>query len=140
LKFRHAKQSDKNNVLKFCTNTFEWGDYIEEVWDDWYSNPNGYLTVAEEEGSGVIAALSHAYVCPNRKRVWLEGVRVNPNFRRRSIGTELIKRMVQYGKEQGAKEAAGLVSVKNLASQAMMEKKWFCCDIKMDLLLYQYYC
>jgi len=125
LKFRHAKQSDKNNVLKFCTNTFEWGDYIEEVWDDWYSNPNGYLTVAEEEGSGVIAALSHAYVCPNRKRVWLEGVRVNPNFRRRSIGTELIKRMVQYGKEQGAKEAAGLVSVKNLASQAMMEKNGF---------------
>jgi GNAT superfamily N-acetyltransferase len=125
LKFRHAKQSDKNNALKFCTNTFEWGDYIEEVWDDWYSNPNGYLTVAEEEGSGVIAALSHAYVCPNRKRVWLEGVRVNPNFRRRSIGTELIKRMVQYGKEQGAKEAAGLVSVKNLASQAMMEKSGF---------------
>ena len=141
MKFRHAKQSDKNNALKFCTDTFEWGDYIEEVRDDWNSEPNGYLTVAEEEeDSAVIAALSHAYVCPNRKRVWLEGVRVNPNFRRRSIGTELIKRMVQYGKEQGAKEAAGLVSVKNLASQAMMEKKWFCCDIKMDLLLYQYYC
>jgi GNAT superfamily N-acetyltransferase len=126
LKFRHAKQSDKNNALKFCTDTFEWGDYIEEVWDDWNSDPNGYLTVAEEEeDSGVIAALSHAYICPNRKRVWLEGVRVNPNFRRRSIGTELIKRMVQYGKEQGAKEAAGLVSVKNLASQAMMEKNGF---------------
>jgi GNAT superfamily N-acetyltransferase len=125
LKFRHAKQSDKNNVLRFCTNTFEWGDYIEEVWDEWYSDPNGYLTVAEEEDNCVIAALSHAYVCPNRKRVWLEGVRVNPNFRRRSIGTELIKKMVQYGKEQGAKEAAGLVSIKNVASQAMMEKNGF---------------
>jgi hypothetical protein len=63
LKFRHAKQSDKNNALKFCTDTFEWGDYIEEVWDDWNSEPNGYLTVAEEEeDSAVIAALSHAYV------------------------------------------------------------------------------
>jgi GNAT superfamily N-acetyltransferase len=125
LKFRNAKQSDKNNVLKFCTNTFEWGDYIEEVWDDWYSDPNGYLTVAEEEYSGIIAALSHAYVCPNRKRVWLEGVRVNPNFRRRSIGTELIKKMIQYGREQGAKEAAAIVSVKNIASQAMIEKNGF---------------
>jgi L-amino acid N-acyltransferase YncA len=126
LKFRHAKQSDKNNVLRFCTNTFEWGDYIEEVWDEWYSDPNGYLTVAEEEeDNSVIAAVSHAYVCPNRKRVWLEGVRVSPNFRRRSIGTELIKKMVQYGKEQGAKEAAGLVSIKNVASQAMMEKNGF---------------
>ncbi|MFL6430652.1 MAG: GNAT family N-acetyltransferase [Nitrososphaeraceae archaeon] len=123
MKFRHAKQSDKEDVLRFCTNTFEWGDYIEEVWDVWYSDPNGYLMIAEE--NEMIAAVSHAYVCPNRNRIWLEGVRVNPDFRRRSIGTELIKKMVQYGKEQGAQEAAGLVSVKNVASQAMMEKNGF---------------
>jgi N-acetylglutamate synthase-like GNAT family acetyltransferase len=123
LKFRHAKQSDKEDVLRFCTNAFEWGDYIEEVWDVWYSDPNGYLMIAEE--NEMIAAVSHAYVCPNRNRIWLEGIRVNPDFRRRSIGTELIKKMVQYGKEQGAQEAAGLVSVKNVASQAMMEKNGF---------------
>jgi GNAT superfamily N-acetyltransferase len=123
LKFRHAKQSDKEDVLRFCTNTFEWGDYIEEVWDVWYSDPNGYLMIAEK--NEMIAAVSHAYVCPNRNRIWLEGIRVNPDFRRRSIGTELIKKMVQYGKKQGAQEAAGLVSVKNVASQAMMEKNGF---------------
>jgi N-acetylglutamate synthase-like GNAT family acetyltransferase len=123
LKFRRAEQSDKNGVLRFCTNTFEWGDYIEEVWDVWYADPNGYLMIAEE--NEVIAAVSHAYLCPNMNRVWLEGVRVNPNFRRRSIGTELIKKMVQYGKEQGAQEAAGLVSVKNFASQGMMDKNGF---------------
>jgi hypothetical protein len=33
--------------------------------------------------------------------------------------------MVQYGKEQGAQEAGGLVSVKNVASQGMMEKNGF---------------
>jgi GNAT superfamily N-acetyltransferase len=76
------------------------GDYIEQVWDVWYSDPNGYLMVVEEEqDNGVIAAVSHAYVCANRNRLWLEGIRVNPDFRRRSIGTELIKKMVQYGKE-----------------------------------------
>jgi L-amino acid N-acyltransferase YncA len=126
LKFRHAKQSDRNNVLRFCTNTFEWGDYIEQVWDTWYSDPNGYLMVVEEEeDNGVIAAVSHAYVCPNRNRVWLEGIRVNPYFRRRSIGTELIKKMIEYGKEQGAQEAAAVVSVNNIASQGMMEKNGF---------------
>jgi hypothetical protein len=52
-------------------------------------------------------------------------IRVNPNFRRRSIGTELIKKMIQYGKEQGAKEAAAVVSVNNIPSQAMMEKSGF---------------
>ena len=128
LNLRHAKQSDKNTVLRFCTNTFEWGDYIEQVWDLWYSDPNGYLMVGEEEeeeDNGVIAAVSHAYVCPNRNRVWLEGIRVNPDFRRKSIGTKLIKKMLEYGKEQGAKEAAAVVSVNNMASQAMMEKNGF---------------
>jgi hypothetical protein len=81
--------------------------------------------VVEEEDSGVIAAVSHAYVCPNRNRVWLEGIRVDPDFRRRSIGTELIKKMLGYGKEQGAQEAAAVVSVNNIASQAMMEKNSF---------------
>jgi N-acetylglutamate synthase-like GNAT family acetyltransferase len=82
-------QSDKKDVLRFCINTFEWGDYIEQVWDVWYSDPNGYLIVAED--NGVIAAVSHVYLCPNRNSVWFEGIRVNPDFRRRSIGTELIK-------------------------------------------------
>jgi hypothetical protein len=93
------------------------------VWDVWCSDPNGYFVVVED--NEVIAAVSHAYVCPNKNRVWLEGVRVNPDFRRRSIGTGLIKRMMQYGMEQGAHEAAGLVSVKNIASQGMMEKNGF---------------
>jgi GNAT superfamily N-acetyltransferase len=123
LKFRHAEQSDKNNVLRFCTNTFEWGDYIEQVWDEWYADHNGYLMIAEENEA--IAAVSHAYLCPNRNRVWLEGIRVNPDFRRRAIATELIKNMLVYGKEHGAQDAAGLVSVKNVASQAMMEKNGF---------------
>jgi ribosomal protein S18 acetylase RimI-like enzyme len=123
LRFRHVKQSDKKDVLRFCTNTFEWGDYIEQVWDEWYSDPNGYFMLAEDNEA--IAAVSHAYVCPNRNSVWLEGIRVNPEFRRRSIGTELIKEMVRYGKEQGAKEAAAVVSVDNIASQGMMEKNGF---------------
>jgi GNAT superfamily N-acetyltransferase len=123
LKFRRARQSDKKEVLKFCSSTFDWGDYIEQVWDVWCSDPNGYFVVVED--NEVLAAVSHAYVCPYKNRVWLEGVRVNPDFRRRSIGTDLIKRMIQYGMEQGAHEAAGLVSVKNVASQAMMKKNGF---------------
>jgi hypothetical protein len=57
-------QSDKKDVLRFCINTFEWGDYIEQVWDVWYSDPNGYLIVAED--NGVIAAVSHVYCMVRR--------------------------------------------------------------------------
>lgn len=74
-----------------------------------------------EDDKEVIAAVSHAYLCPNKNSVWLEG-RVSPDFRRRSIGSELIKKMIEYGKGQGAKEAAAVVSVDNIRSRTMMEK------------------
>jgi GNAT superfamily N-acetyltransferase len=139
LKIRHAKQSDKRDVLRFCIDTFEWGDYIDQVWDIWYSDQKGYLMVAEDKKenctkrhsknssllSSVITAVSHVYLCPNKNSIWLEGIRVRPDYRLRSIATELIKKMVRYGEEQGAKEAAAIVSANNTASRLMMEKNGF---------------
>jgi hypothetical protein len=55
----------------------------------------------------------------------LEGIRVNPKYRRRSVATELINGMVLYGKRRGAKEASAMVSKSNIASQLMMEKNGF---------------
>jgi N-acetylglutamate synthase-like GNAT family acetyltransferase len=128
LKFRFAKKSDKEDVLKFCVNTFDWGDYIDQVWDLWFSDSNGALIVAENNirhTKGSVIAVSHVSLCPNRKNIWLEGIRVNPDYRRRSIATELLSKMLSYGKLQGAKEASAIVGVNNLASQLMMENNGF---------------
>jgi RimJ/RimL family protein N-acetyltransferase len=128
LKFRFAKKSDKEDVLKFCVNTFDWGDYIDQVWDLWFSDLNGALIVAENEirhTKGSVIAVSHVSLCPNRKNIWLEGIRVNPDYRRRSIATELLSKMLSYGKLQGAKEASAIVGVNNLPSQLMMENNGF---------------
>jgi N-acetylglutamate synthase-like GNAT family acetyltransferase len=128
LKFRFAKKSDKEDVLKFCVNTFDWGDYIDQVWDLWFSDSNGALIVAENKirhTKGSVIAVSHVSLCPNRKNIWLEGIRVNPDYRRRSIATELLSNMLSYGKLQGAKEASAIVGVNNLPSQLMMENNGF---------------
>jgi N-acetylglutamate synthase-like GNAT family acetyltransferase len=128
LKFRFAKNTDKEDVLKFCINTFDWGDYIDQVWDLWYSESNSALIVAENEihhTKKSVIAVSHVSLCPNRRNIWLEGIRVNPDYRRRSIATELLSKMLSYGKRQGAKEASAIVGVNNLPSQLMMEKNGF---------------
>lgn len=128
MKFRFAKKSDKEDVLKFCVNTFDWGDYIDQVWDLWFSDSNGALIVAENNirhTKGSVIAVSHVSLCPNRKNIWLEGIRVNPDYRRRSIATELLSKMLSYGKLQGAKEASAIVGVNNLPSQLMMENNGF---------------
>jgi GNAT superfamily N-acetyltransferase len=128
LKFRFAKRSDKEEILKFCIDTFEWGDYIDQVWDMWFSESNGALFVAENgisNNNGSAIAFSHVSLCPHRRKIWLEGIRVNPDYRRRSIATELIRKMLSYGKRKGAREASAIVAVNNLASQLMMKKSGF---------------
>ena len=133
MKIRHATKSDKEEVLRFCVNTFEWGDYIDQVWDLWYSDRNGVLLVAEDDEEynihtkkrSSVIAVSHVSLCPNNKNVWLEGIRVHPNFRHRSVATQLLNTMILYGKEQGAEEASAIVAGNNIASQLMMESNGF---------------
>jgi acetyltransferase (GNAT) family protein len=137
LKIRLAEQYDRNDVLKFCFNTFEWGDYIDQVWDIWFSDPNGRLLIAEHEiekytkrdsdvrKSSIVIAVSHVYLCPNKKMIWLEGIRIRSDYRRKYVATELIRKMIEYGAEQGAEEAAAIVSTNNVASQILMQRNGF---------------
>jgi N-acetylglutamate synthase-like GNAT family acetyltransferase len=132
LKIRSAKKADKEEVLRFCIDTFDCGDYIDQVWDLWRLDRNGVLLVAEQEEYSVhdkkqssVIAVSHASLCPDKKNIWLEGIRVNPHFRRRSVATQLINKMISYGKKQEAKEASAMVADNNIASQLMMEKNGF---------------
>ena len=131
MNIRLAKKADKEEVLRFCIDTFDWGDYIDQVWDLWRLDRNGVLLVAEEteyshnKKQPSIIAVSHVSLCPDKKNVWLEGIRVNPNFRRRSVATQLLNKMISYGKKQEAKEASAMVADNNIASQLMMEKNGF---------------
>jgi hypothetical protein len=57
--------------------------------------------------------------------MWLEGVRVNPNYRRSRIATQLLANMIQYGRRNRAVQASAIVELTNVASQRMMEKSGF---------------
>ncbi|MFL6479953.1 MAG: GNAT family N-acetyltransferase, partial [Nitrososphaera sp.] len=97
---RPAKGSDKDEILRFCVNTFSWGDYINRVWDYWYADKNGQLFVGESD-SGEKIAMSHVTICPEGKGVWLEGVRVRSDHRRSHVATMLLTKMLEYGKHKG---------------------------------------
>jgi N-acetylglutamate synthase-like GNAT family acetyltransferase len=121
---RPARRSDKDEILSFCINTFSWGDYIDRVWDYWYAERNGQLFVVESAGGEKIA-MSHVAICPERKGIWLEGVRVRPDHHRSYIATRLIAKMLEYGRQKGARQASAIVGATNFASQSMMEKNGF---------------
>jgi GNAT superfamily N-acetyltransferase len=121
LRIRPARKSDKEEILSFCVNTFNWGDYIDRVWDDWLRS--GRLLIVEDGGRKI--GMSHVAVCPNSGSTWLEGVRVRPDRRRSQIATKLIAKMIQYGWQNGARQASAIVDVTNVASQRLMEKNGF---------------
>lgn len=75
--------------------------------------------------NGQPIALSHVILCPNKKRVWIEGIRVKQSFRRNKVATTLIDEMLQFGRRMGAIEASAIISVNNTASRSLFEKKGF---------------
>lgn len=91
------------------------------MWDYWFRI--GRLLVVEDDGRRI--AMSHVSVCPDNKSVWLEGVRVHPDSRRSRIATQLMEKMLEYGRKKGARQASAIVDVTNVASQHMVEKNDF---------------
>jgi hypothetical protein len=62
--------------------------------------------------------------CPNNF-LWIEGIRVNKNYRKQGIASSLLKYMIDIGVEMGNVEANAIVSCINLPSQKMFEKHGF---------------
>ena len=113
-----ASKSDKNEVTKFCMNTFSWGDYISEIWDYWYSEGN--LFVIRENKSPV--ALSHASISKKDKQVWIEGIRVNPNFRRTGYASSLIQHSEKQARKNDCLSSLMLIETNNKTSLNLSQK------------------
>jgi ribosomal protein S18 acetylase RimI-like enzyme len=118
---RPAQPEDREAVLAFCQHTWDGGDYIEDVWEDWLTAESGALLVAVSEGQPVglvhLAMLSH-------EDAWLEGIRVDPRVQRQGIGRVLTSQALVVAREHGATVARLFTSSENVASQELMTKKF----------------
>src|SRR6266516_3832544 len=84
---RPARPEDREAVLAFCQQTWEWGDYIEYVWDEWLNNPQGKLFVAIK-GSRPVGVANMRML--NKTEAWFEGMRVDPTYRQHGIASALL--------------------------------------------------
>lgn len=109
---RKAQNSDKLSILKFCKNTFSWGDYIQDVWDYWLSE--GFLFVAEKS---IPLGICHAVFLKNQ--VWIEGIRVDPQFRRQGIASKMIQKIESLAKQKKISLSLMLIASENKPSLSM---------------------
>jgi GNAT superfamily N-acetyltransferase len=99
--FREVRPDDKTQVVAFTAHTWEFGDYIEDVFDRWLADDNGLFLAAEHCSSGRIAAIDKL-TFPTPTEAWFEGLRVNPEFRRRGLATDLQHFMIEQARMRGA--------------------------------------
>lgn len=109
---RNAIDSDKSAILDFCQDTFSWGDYIQDVWSYWLSE--GHLLLVESEFP---IGITHALLSKNQ--VWIEGIRINPNFRRQGLATKLVQHIELLAKEKQIQFSFMLIDTKNSTSLSM---------------------
>jgi GNAT superfamily N-acetyltransferase len=119
---REAMASDRDSVLQFCQGTFDWGDYIENVWDYWLTDLDGRLFVATLEGKPV--GMSHVAIV-KRGEAWVEGARVRPEFRRIGVASLLNEASLKWASKRGAKVVRAVTDSTNLVAQRALTKFGF---------------
>jgi GNAT superfamily N-acetyltransferase len=119
---RLAQSEDKAAVLAFCAHTWEWGDYIPQVWDAWLADPSGQLLVAVLDERPV--ALVHMQmVSPDES--WLEGMRVDPGARGHGISRRINAQAMREARQMGATVARLATRFDNLIAQRAAETAGF---------------
>jgi ribosomal protein S18 acetylase RimI-like enzyme len=119
---RPAQPQDKAAVLAFCAHTWDWGDYIPQVWDEWLADASGKLLVAVLNERPV--AVEHVQmVAPDE--CWLEGMRVDPAARGRGISRLLNEQAMREARQMGATVARLATRSDNTVAQRILEAGGF---------------
>jgi ribosomal protein S18 acetylase RimI-like enzyme len=116
---RPARAEDRDAALAFCARIWDGGDYIEHVWDAWLASSGGALLVAADTVSERPLGLVHVRMVSDDE-AWLEGIRVDPDARRRGIGRLLTSAALAEARARGAVVARLMVMSTNSASQELV--------------------
>jgi ribosomal protein S18 acetylase RimI-like enzyme len=116
LVIRPARPDDRDSVVAFTADTFAWGDYVPDAFDDWLGE-DGFV-VAEFEGR-VVGLVRGVLLSP--QEAWLQGARVHPAYRRRGVAARLNEHVRGWARDRGAVVARLLIEEDNHAAQAQVE-------------------
>ena len=115
---RPAQEEDRETVLAFCAQTWEWGDYIQREWDTWLHDAKGALLVCTTDGrpTGVVHVQMTTEV-----DAWLEGLRVDPAYRQQGQASALAEAAMLEAMRRGATYLRLVTAAENAAAQRVFE-------------------
>lgn len=122
IEVRQARPEDREAVLTFCHDTWEWSSYIEHAWHEWLTDPNGCLFVATVDGH--LAGVEHVSMV-TKTDAWLEGLHVDPQFRQQGVARALNDAALLEAMQRGAQYVRLLIRYDNLRSQEIVTRTYF---------------
>jgi GNAT superfamily N-acetyltransferase len=114
---RIARPEDRPTIASWTVDTFDWGDYVADAFDEWLADDAGTVVVAEDDGT-VVAMGRVAMVGPTE--AWAQGMRVHPDHRRQGLATAVSTFMWEWARDRGALIVRLAIDERNSASQAQV--------------------
>jgi GNAT superfamily N-acetyltransferase len=90
---RSGRPGDKDAIAAFTQDTFVWGDYVAERFDEWLADSAALVAVAEVAGQPI--GLARGTLLSPREG-WIQALRVHADHRRRGIGGALVEHLAAW--------------------------------------------
>lgn len=121
IEIREANLEDKEAILNFLRENYP-RDYIFHVLDSWLRDERGRVLIALHKGR--VVAMNHFYV-QDKKSAWLEGARVDKEYRNMGIATKLAFESLNRLKQKGVSKARLVTAIDNIPAQRHLSKTPF---------------
>jgi ribosomal protein S18 acetylase RimI-like enzyme len=128
---RAARPADARAVRALCDRIWS-DDYVPEIFAEWVRDRRGRLWVATVDGT--VAGVAKLTLLGDRE-AWLHGLRVDPRFRRRGIGSRLASHRLERAKRLGARTARMDTADDNIAVQRIARHLGFTRVARFTLFL-----
>jgi len=109
LTVREARADDYDDVVALTRDTWPergTGDYLPDVFHDWLAKEDARTAVAVD-GDAAVGILQCALL--SDREAWLQGMRVDPDYRGRGVGGLLVDHLFDWARSEGATVARNMV-------------------------------
>jgi len=120
-KIRYATINDKNKIVDFLKN-IDPSDYILKILDSWLTDEKGKCLIVEDRDN--VIAMNHFFI-QDGNVAWLEGARVDKEYRNKGIATFLANKTLEILKGMGIKKARLATVISNIPAQRHLAKTKF---------------
>jgi len=114
-RIRTAVPGDHEAIASFTQDTFAWGDYVGDEFEEWLADPRGTVVVAVDEDDLAIAMSRVTMVSPTE--AWFQGARVREDWRRCGVAGAMAASMTDWARRRGARVTRLLVEDWNEPAQ-----------------------